>query len=141
MNTPRRTLGAWKALPLLALLAAGCLQLQSDEQKQAEAEAKLMARHDELMARMDELYRLRQQMAQLPDTAEATRRRRALLAADESMMQWMRQYHKPADTMRHERAMAYLAQQQHRIDSVGVLMRHSIDSARAVLPAAAGSAQ
>ena len=133
MNNHRTTLSWWQALPLLALLAGGCLQLQSDEEKRALAEQQLMARHDELMARMDELYTLRQQVAKAADTVAAGRQRRALLAADGAMMQWMHQYHRPADTTRHERAMAYLARQQHRIDSVGVLMQQSIDSARALL--------
>ncbi|OON69275.1 hypothetical protein B0919_08255 [Hymenobacter sp. CRA2] len=128
-------MGWRQALPLLGLLVAGCLQLQSDEEKRAFAEQKLMARHDELMARMDELYQLRQQLTKVPDTVLAGRRRQALQAADAGMMQWMHQYHRPADTTRHERAMAYLAAQQHRIDSVGVLMQQSIDSARVVLRA------
>lgn len=140
MNTLRRILSAGKALPLLALLAAGCLQLQSDAEKQALAHEQLMARHDELMARMDELYQLRQQLGRLPDTATAGRRRRALLAADHAMMDWMHQFRKPADTLAHERAMTYYGRQQHRIDSVGVLMTHSIDSARAVLSAAPAAA-
>jgi hypothetical protein len=122
-------------LPLLALLAAGCLQLQSDKEQQEAARAKLMTRHDELMARMDELYSLRQQLGQRPDSAATTAPRRALLAADAAMMNWMHQYRQPADTVRHEQAMAYFARQQRQIDSVGTLMQRSIDVAQALLKA------
>ncbi|RTQ51661.1 hypothetical protein EJV47_07645 [Hymenobacter gummosus] len=135
MKTPRSTnlLGWRQALPLLALLAAGCLQLQSDKEQREAARQKVMDRHNELMDRMDELTLLRQQLRQVPDTAEAGRRSRALLAADAAMMDWMHQYHNPADTMRQERALAYLAAQQRRIDSVGTLMQQSVDAAQALL--------
>lgn len=53
------------------------------------------------------------------------------------MMGWMHQYRQPADTARHERVMAYYAQQLRRIDSVGVFMERTIDSARAELAAPA----
>ncbi|MCC3160040.1 hypothetical protein LJ737_22575 [Hymenobacter sp. 15J16-1T3B] len=141
MNTHRSTLSGWQALPLLALLLApGCLQLQSDKEQQGFVEEKVLKRHDELMAKMDELYQLRQQLSKLPDSAATAPRRRALLAADAGMMAWMHQYRKPADTTRHEVAMAYLNRQFKRIDSVGVLMERNIDSARAELSAAAPAA-
>lgn len=137
VNTHRSTLSWWQALPLLALLLApGCLQLQSDQEQQTYSRDKLMKRHDELMARMDELGRLRQQLAKRPDTAATAPRRRALLTAERGMMDWMHQYHEPADTTRHERIMAYYDQQFHRIDSVGVFIERTIDSARAELAAA-----
>jgi hypothetical protein len=55
------------------------------------------------------------------------------------MMGWMHQYRRPADTVAHEQVMAYFAVQEHKIDSVGRLMRGSIDSAKAVLSSAASS--
>lgn len=137
VNTHRSTLGWWQALPLLALLLApGCLQLQNDEEQQTQSRDKLMKRHDELMVRMDELNRLRQQLARRPDTAATAPRRRALLTAETGMMDWMHQYREPADTTRHERIMAYYQQQFRRIDSVGVFIERTIDSARAELAAA-----
>ncbi|GAA4385180.1 hypothetical protein [Hymenobacter koreensis] len=128
------------ALGLLLPALSGCLSLQSDEEKEAEAEKKVLARHDELMARMDELYTLRQQLNQAADTVAAGRQRRALLRADGAMMNWMHQYRKPADSVSHARTLAYFSRQQHHIDSVGVLMQQSIDSARALLPAVAPAA-
>lgn len=123
------------------LLLSSCLSLQSEEQQVEAAEKAVMAKHDEFMAQMDQLYTLRQQLqrATLPDTTEAGRRRRSLLRADAAMMGWMHQYRRPADSLAHEQAMAYYAAQEHKIDSVGRLMRNSIDSARLVLGTQAGS--
>ncbi|QIL74815.1 hypothetical protein [Hymenobacter sp. HDW8] len=123
------------------LLLSSCLSLQSEEQQAEAAEKAVMAKHDEFMAQMDQLYTLRQQLqrATLPDTTEAGRRRRALLRADAAMMGWMHQYRRPADTVAYEQVMAYFAAQEHKIDSVGRLMRNSIDSARLVLGTKAGN--
>ena len=96
-----------------------------------------MARHDAVMGQMDQLYTARQQLtaAALPDTARAGRQRRALLGAEAAMMAWMHQYQQPADSVAHARKMRYFEQQQHKIDSVGVLITSSLDSARQTLRA------
>lgn len=126
---------------LVPLLLSGCLSLQSEEQQAEAAEQAVMAKHDELMTQMDQLYTLRQQLQRTssPDTLEAGRRRRSLLRADAAMMGWMHQYRRPADTVAHAQTMAYFATQEHKIDSVGRLMRGSIDSAQAVLSSPAGT--
>ena len=125
---------------LVAFLLPACLSLQSEEQQAEAAEKIVMAKHDELMAQMDQLYTLRQQLQRAPaDTVEVGRRRRALLRADAAMMGWMHQYRRPADTVAHEQVMAYFAAQEQKIDSVGRLMRGSIDSARLVLGTQAGN--
>lgn len=126
--------------PLLLLLTS-CLSLQSDEQKAKAAEKAVLARHDELMAQMDQLYDLRQQLQKTPpaDTADTSRQRRALLAADAGMMDWMHQYRRPADTTTVARRLTYYAAQQQRIDSVGRLFRSSLDSARLLLKSAAAN--
>ena len=103
----------------------------------------MLASHDTLMARMDELYDLRQklQTAKLPDTALVGHRSRALLSADAAMMDWMHQYHRPADSVSVPRKLAYFAAQQLKIDSVAHLMTLSLDSARLTLGQAAPSSQ
>ena len=128
--------------PLLTALPA-CLSLESEEQKAAAAEKTVLARHDELMGKMDQLYDLRQQIqkASLLDTVEAGQRRRALLKADAAMMDWMHQYHKPAATVAADQQLVYFQKQQRFIDSVGVLMEHSIDSAQRVLKHAQPASQ
>ncbi|QDA61698.1 hypothetical protein [Hymenobacter jejuensis] len=125
-------------LPFFLLLIAvlpGCLSLQSDEQKEEEAEKSVLAKHDELMAQMDQLYTLRQQLQKAPVSymAVVSQRRRSLLAADAAMMGWMHQYRKPADTVAHESKMKYFEAQRTKIDSVARVMRGSIDSAQLVL--------
>ncbi|MDF7811897.1 hypothetical protein [Hymenobacter sp. YC55] len=124
-------------LPLLAGLPA-CLSLQSDEQKAEAAEKAMLAKHDELMAQMDQLTILRQQLQKTPgpDTVAAGRQRRALLAADAAMMDWMHRYRKPADTVALTRRLDYFASQQKKIDSVAGLFRTSIDSARLLVQTA-----
>lgn len=126
---------------LAALFLPACLSLQSEEQQAEAAEKTMMVKHDELMAQMDQLYTLRQQLQRTatPDTLEAGRRRRSLLRADAAMMGWMHQYRRPADTVAHEQVMAYFAAQENKIDSVGRLMRGSIDSAQALLRGPAGT--
>jgi hypothetical protein len=95
------------------------------------------------MGQMDQLYDLRQQLqgASPPDTSEASLRRRSLLRADAAMMSWMHQYHKPASSVAPDQQLAYFAVQQRFIDSVGVLMQHSIDSAELVLKRAEPASQ
>ncbi|MCB2410924.1 hypothetical protein [Hymenobacter lucidus] len=124
----------------LAVLGA-CNATPSAEQQLAAAEKTVLASHDTLMAQMDQLYDLRQKLQQpsLPDTVAAGRQRRSLLAADAAMMGWMHQYHKPADTVAAATKLAYFAAQQQKIDSVGRLMRQSLDSARLVLQPATSS--
>ncbi|MBD2716146.1 hypothetical protein KBK19_13975 [Microvirga sp. STR05] len=133
-----KTLRLVYLLPVLALLP-GCLSLNSDEQKAEAAEKAVLAKHDELMAQMDQLTILRQQLQKTPgpDTVAAGRQRRALLAADAAMMDWMHRYRKPADTAAVARRLSYFAGQQHKIDSVAVLFRTSLDSAQLLLKAAA----
>jgi len=128
---------------LSGLLLAGlpaCLSLESEEQKAEAAERAVLARHDELMAKMDQLYDLRQQLqkASLPDTTVAGQRSRSLLAADAAMMGWMHQYRKPTAA---DQQLIYFQKQQRFIDSVGVLMEHSIDSAQRVLTPAQPATQ
>jgi predicted house-cleaning NTP pyrophosphatase (Maf/HAM1 superfamily) len=124
-------------LPVLALLPA-CLSLNSEEQQAEAAEKAVLAKHDELMIQMDQLTTLRQQLQKSPgpDTAAAARQRRALLAADAAMMDWMHQYRKPADTVAAARRLGYFAGQQRKIDSVAGLFHSSVDSARLLLRAA-----
>lgn len=123
-------------LPTLALLSS-CLSINSDEQKAEAAEKAVLAKHDELMAQMDQLTTLRQQLRKAPgpDTAATGRQRRALLAADAAMMDWMHRYRKPADSMAVARRLSYFTTQQRRMDSVAGLFRTSLDSARLLLRA------
>ncbi|GAA3932994.1 hypothetical protein [Hymenobacter algoricola] len=140
MKTP----SFFAALSGLTLLVLGACNSQPTPAQQADqAEKTMLASHDSLMSRMDELYDLRQQLQAAPglDSVAAGRHRRALLAADAAMMDWMHRYHRPADSVTVPRRLAYFAAQQRRIDSVAQLMTRSLDSARLVLPPALPSSQ
>ncbi|RYU81251.1 hypothetical protein [Hymenobacter persicinus] len=141
MKNPRFLSAALAGLFLTAL--AACHSGPTPEHQAELAEKAVLASHDTLMARMDELYDLRQQLQKvnLPDTALTARRGRALLAADAAMMDWMHQYHRPADSVVVPRKLAYFAAQQRKIDSVAQLMTLSLDSARQLVPSAAASPQ
>ena len=135
---------ALRFLPLLLLL--GACQPSSSSQPEtslrvAEAEKTVLAHHDSLMAQMDQLYELRQQLATLPaaDTGAVGQARRALVGAENGMMDWMHRYRRPLDTVAAARQLAYYARQQERIDSVGRLFAGSQAAARQVLPSAAAA--
>ncbi|TGE16427.1 hypothetical protein [Hymenobacter elongatus] len=118
-----------------------CTAAPDEAQQVAAAEKAVLASHDTLMAQVGQLYELRQklQKSPLPDTALVGRQRRALLTADAAMMGWMHQYRKPADSVAVTTKRAYFTAQQQKIDSVGRLMRRSLDSARLVLQLAGTS--
>lgn len=124
-------------VPLLLLLAA-CQPSSSQPETGlpvAAAEKTVLARHDSLMAHMDQLYELRQQLAKAPatDTVAVGEARRALVGAENGMMDWMHRYRRPADTVADARRLAYYAMQQERIDSVGRLFDSSQAAARQLL--------
>ncbi|NVO31721.1 hypothetical protein [Hymenobacter lapidiphilus] len=126
-------------VPLLLLLAA-CQPSSSQpetSQQVAGAEKNVIADHDSLMAQMDRLYELRQQLAKLPatDTVALGQARRAIVGAENGMMDWMHRYRRPADTVADARRLAYYARQQERIDSVGRLFESSQAAARQLLGA------
>lgn len=131
--------------PLLLWLAA-CQPSSSESEtgsSVAAAEQTVLARHDSLMVRMDQLYELRQQLAKAPaaaDTGAVGRARRALVGAENGMMDWMHRYRRPADTVADARRLAYYARQQERIDSVGRLFDSSQAAARQLLGAAPAAA-
>lgn len=114
----------------------------TSEAEVATAEKTVLARHDSLMARMDRLYELRQQLAKASptDTVATGQARRALVGAENGMMDWMHRYRRPADTVANARRLAYYARQQERIDSVGRLFDSSQDGAQQLLAAAPAAA-
>ncbi|WP_157541610.1 hypothetical protein [Hymenobacter aerophilus] len=131
--------------PLLLVLAA-CQPSTSQPEtgsQLAAAEQTVLARHDTLMAQMDQLYELRQQLAKAPpaaDTVAVGQARRALVGAENGMMDWMHRYRRPADTVADARRLAYYARQQERIDSVGRLFESSQAAARQLLGTAPAAA-
>lgn len=128
-------------LGLLTLAALpACSSLESDKQQEDAAEKAVLNKHDEAMAQTTgPVYELRQKLQQQPspDTVRTGQQVRNLLRAEAAMTGWMHQYRRPADSTDHERKLQYYALQQHKIDSVAVLISSSLDSARQVLAAGA----
>ncbi|WP_303311719.1 hypothetical protein [Hymenobacter sp. BT730] len=137
-------LSIFRTAPLfLALLLAACSPSADAPAQEAAAEKRVLAVHDSLMAQMDQLYTRRQELQKVTtlDTAIAGRQKKALLAAEAAMMNWMHQYRRPADTVGHLPKMVYYTVQQHKIDSVAHLMHASLDSADILLRQAGTSSQ
>lgn len=138
----------------------GCESKKSSENDQAvvsnreiPAEAKaeetmhdqIMAVHDEVMPKMDIIMNVKGQLLEkldslrdLSNSPETTIELisssvAALEEADENMMNWMRNWNPPADTVSHDKKMDFYKVQQKAIDMVSNNMKQSIDSATMVL--------
>lgn len=118
---------------------AGCQSGSSETEKKEGLETEVMALHDEAMADMGKIYRLRRNLTTLRDSLSAqsadtaatnllTRRIVQLDAADEAMMDWMRNYQAP-DTLAHQQAMLYLQEEHNKITRVKSLMDSTIANA------------
>ncbi|MEZ4884126.1 MAG: hypothetical protein R3E32_05240 [Chitinophagales bacterium] len=106
-----------------------------------ELQKEVMKIHDEAMAKMDLIYRLKKQVSSLADSLmkndpSLTPKAKigfneyiiSLEAADESMMNWMRNYKAPKDKSEEE-AMAYLQDQMQKIEKVKKEMNEAITGA------------
>ncbi|AMJ65271.1 hypothetical protein [Hymenobacter sp. PAMC 26628] len=103
------------------------------------AEDLLMDRHDSVMAQAGRLFELRQQIA-TAKPANAGPYVRGLQAADNAMMAWMHGYHAPdTATTPAPARLAYIQQQQAKLQAVEKQMRGTIDSAAALLKQAPGT--
>lgn len=132
-----------KLILLLALpfaIVAGCQSGPTEAGQKTELENHVMAVHDSAMADMGTIIKLRRNLQSLADTL-ATRQTDSttikllqqnisgLELADESMMNWMRNYKAP-DTLQHEQAMTYLQQELQKIEKVKTTMDSTIKAAR-----------
>ena len=102
------------------------------------AEDHLMDRHDSAMAQVGHLFELRAKIG-TAKPANAAPYLHGLVAADGAMMAWMHAYHAPDSTAPAPQRLAYLQQQQARLDAVEKHLRGTIDSAAALLKQAPGT--
>jgi hypothetical protein len=130
----------WLLYLALPLALAGCQGGSLETEQKAGLETEVMALHDEAMAEMGKIYRLRRNLTTLRDSLTArsadtavtnllTRRIVQLNAADEAMMDWMRNYKAP-DTLAHQQAMLYLQDEHARMAAVKSLMDSTITNAQ-----------
>lgn len=134
-----------KLILLLALpfaIVAGCQSGPTEAEQKTELENHVMAVHDSAMANMGTIIKMRRNLqalsdtlaTQQTDTATITKLQQSvtgLKAADEDMMNWMRNYKAP-DTLKHQQAMDYLQQELQKIEKVKVTMDSTIKAARAI---------
>ena len=104
-----------------------------------------MAVHDEIMPHMGTLMNLKKQLrekAAAMDSAQNTEKEQLrsirasieqLEVADEAMMQWMRTYKDPADSVGKEEALEYLKLKEQEILEVKEKMQDSEATAAALL--------
>ncbi|MBD1399022.1 hypothetical protein H9Q13_17770 [Pontibacter sp. JH31] len=130
----------WFLYLALPFALAGCQGEPSEASQKESLETEVMALHDEAMADMSKIYRLRRNLTTLRDSLSAhtadtavtsllTRRIAQLEAADEAMMDWMRNYKAP-DTLEHQQAMLYLQQENSKMARVKSLMDSTITNAQ-----------
>lgn len=105
-------------------------------------EKSVMKIHDDAMARMDEIYQLKKQVKGIADSLQqdsvansetltaAYKNIKALEVADESMMDWMRNYQVPK-TKDTPDVMKYLEDEMEKIEEVSQLMDIRIEEAEA----------
>ena len=115
-----------------------------DNQKELYSE--VMVIHDTAMAKMDKIITLKSALkekaqAMSQDTTntniEEVKKINDLIlnldAADESMMNWMREFHQDYESHAKEEIMDYLENQKDRITKVGEEMNQAIEAANAYL--------
>jgi len=126
------------ALPLT--IVAGCNTAPSEAEQKAKLEEQVMAVHDSAMAEMDAIFKLRRNLRTLRDTLASQQTDSTIILqlqesitglgkADESMMNWMRNYKAP-DTLQHQQAMDYLQQELQKIERVKTTMDSTLKAAR-----------
>ena len=152
INIKIKHLQAVFILLLSVFILSSCNQ-NASEKKEAtgalgpveEKRSEVMAIHDEIMPRMGTLMNLKKQLkekAAAMDSTQSVDKEQLvsiqasieqLEVADEAMMQWMRTYKDPADSVSQQKAMEYLELKEKEIIEVKEIMQESEETARALL--------
>lgn len=105
----------------------------------------IMDIHDEVMPKMDLLMRLKgelnekldsvRELSVIPEQAVEVLESNisSLENADQSMMNWMRQWNPPSDSVSHAEVMEYFKDQQVAVKEMRDIMLNSIEEAKTVL--------
>lgn len=117
----------------------------SKDKKEKELQEEVMAIHDEIMPEMSRLEKLSQKLDSVKnsmrskDNASSSKiekiekQKQDLSEAHKSMMQWMRNYERPSDTMEHQQVIEYLEEEKTKIQDVKEKFNSSIKQAEATL--------
>ena len=139
-------------LLLSVLILSSCNQNTSEKKAATgalnpveEKRSQVMAIHDEIMPHMGTLMNLKKQLKERAAGLDSTKSLdqeqlisvqasiEQLEVADEAMMQWMRTYKDPADSVSQQEAMEYLELKEQEIIEVKEIMQESEETARALL--------
>ena len=139
-------------LLLSVFILSSCSQNTSEEKEAPEApspvgqkRSEVMAIHDEIMPGMGALMNLKKRLrgrTETMDSVHSADKERLvsiqasieqLEEADEAMMQWMRTYKDPADSISEKEAMEYLELKEQEILEVKEKMQESEAAAKALL--------
>lgn len=103
----------------------------------------IMEVHDEMMPKMEDLMNLKGELMEKNATLEEagletdgtifTSTIEMIESADESMMDWMRNFEPMNDGQSHEEIMEYYTLQKSKMDSVKLIMQNALDSGARVL--------
>jgi hypothetical protein len=129
---------------ILALAACGNSSSKKNDENQGERKKLMedvMALHDKYMPQMDSLKKLNNRLGTQLDSVvtdsamiiEFENARTQLENASEGMMDWMRNFEKPADSVKKEEAINYLNNQKQLMENVGVEMEKSMHRADSLL--------
>lgn len=139
------------AVVLMLLILSGCNQKASAEKEHKsvneveEMRIHVLDIHDEIMPRIGTLMQLKRELkektAQLDTTIVIQQEQKEALlaaikqleAADEAMMQWMRTYKDPADSVSEKKALQYLKLKEQEIFEVKEKMQNSEAAAKTLL--------
>ncbi len=108
------------------------------EEKRAIAK-KVMEVHDTTMVLMDKIHENLNHLEELRAKADSSNfskidsATQLLITADDDMMNWMRNYREPSDTINYADAKKYLLRQKEKIDAVEVITYQAIDYSDFVL--------
>lgn len=139
-------------LALFFLLSYFFISCSVNEEKEREQAMKkeIMDIHDNLMPKMDDIMKLKSELKERKETlandtsiidstihAKTIQQTDSLIHAldnaDESMMDWMRNYDALTEDMSHEENMEYLLEEKAKIEEVRLEMLSSIKEAQNVL--------
>ena len=103
----------------------------------------IMLVHDEMMPKMEDLMRIRGEVQEIKDSLKAAgidedidvlvSTIQMVENADESMMNWMRNFEPVSSEESHENIMAYYTDQKNKMDSVKLIMEEAIGKGQAIL--------
>lgn len=112
---------------------------EEQQKEKKELVKKVMGIHDSTMVFMDEIHHKLEALNQIKSTLDSTSAIpmdsaiQLLTQADEDMMNWMRKYREPKDTLQFEKAKAYLQKEEAKIAAIEKLTSDALNYAELLI--------